>query len=152
MSSTLVVIDMQPTFPAAQVAFRGVHSAVRSFSARGRPVLFVEYAGEGATFPALVKAAQRWEATLKQQDDGSKEIIEVIQGQGWPTTLYLCGVNTQGCVSETVLGLHSARRSWPIKLIASACADEDGVEPSWIKKEYRLRSLRIVQHVRWMRP
>jgi nicotinamidase-related amidase len=53
---------------------------------------------------------------LKHEDDGSDELMEYISKD---THVYVCGMNTDACVSQTVLGLK--KKGYEVTVVGDAC-------------------------------
>lgn len=127
MSYTLVVVDMQATFEAANNARvrNKVKQELSKAMERGAAIIFVEYIGQGPTIPSLVKMTDDYNRvyiTRKDDDDGSREVKKVIKDNRLPSRdVRVCGVNTDCCVMETVFGISEKIKSVKIKVIAEAC-------------------------------
>lgn len=112
---TLVVVDMQPCFQASQnqETIDRTKDLIRQAVKDGAPIVFLEYSGydkeEGSTdsrLRATVEGYNQVHYKLKHHNDGSRQVKETVDEHGYPTdTIRVCGVNTNYCVRETVLGL-----------------------------------------------
>lgn len=117
MKYILVVIDMQPKFPASldDATIAGVIKEIGKARRSGNPIIVLEYADRGyglvqeRTHPLIQLALAGYDkvsTATKNADDGSWEVLSVQEEKGWETRNYrLCGVNTRYCVRETALGL-----------------------------------------------
>src|SRR6185436_16930036 len=104
MSYTLVIVDMQATFGAAnsrrvrENCKREILQAMESNS----PIIFVEYIGQGPTIPSLVRLTDDYDRvfiTRKGDDNGSREVRKTIKDNKLPARrVRVCGVNTDCCV------------------------------------------------------
>lgn len=128
----LIVIDMQPSFPAMEFAIDSVVKEVKKAVRRNEWVMLVEYEEEGRTAYRITKHLKGHHKTVKvvkQFDDGSPEIFKRIARQydrlNWKSigrvkSFKVCGVNTGVCVFETVQGLNKIDAR--IKVLSHACA------------------------------
>ncbi len=133
MPYTLVVIDMQPEFHAANhpntiiAVTREIITAVRNSS----PIVIVEYRECGPTHPAFLHILKDYKLKSrikKPQDDGSKEVLRTLSRRKFYKNLRICGVNRDCCVKATVDGLlYSSLRS-KIEVVKDACG---GMNPSY---------------------
>jgi nicotinamidase-related amidase len=125
---TLVVIDMQATFIAAN------NRRVRNNCKReilnamlcGASIIFVEYVCQGPTIPGLLKLTDSYRKTFivrKSQTDGSQEVLKTIKDHRLPKDhIKVCGVYTGCCVVETVAQLRTMLfRKFKLKVIGDAC-------------------------------
>lgn len=124
---TLVIVDMQATFGAAnskRVRANCKQEIVKAMES-GAAIIFVEYIGQGPTIPSLVKLTDDYDRvfiTRKSRDDGSQEVRSVIYNNKLPShRIKVCGVNTDCCVLKTVYGLEDLMNPSKMKVIASAC-------------------------------
>lgn len=127
----LVVIDMQPFFPATKKALRPVISEVKKAMKHEVPILLVElhngYDDFGVTHQSISRAVEGYPHVRfihKDYNDGSSEVRDALDdhwGLGKQTALEVCGVNTEFCVAATVDGLQ--RKGFDdITVLARACA------------------------------
>jgi nicotinamidase-related amidase len=127
MSYTLVVVDMQDTFPASRN--RRVRAnckrEIMLAMERGADIIFVEYIGQGPTIPSLVRLTDSYHRvffTRKSTDDGSKEVTKTIKDNRLKSKrIKIVGVNTNCCVLETVSGLSSRMKKSSLEVMAKAC-------------------------------
>lgn len=128
---TLVVVDMQSTFEAANNkrvrnnCKREILQAIESNAS----IIFVEYIGEGPTIPSLVRLTDDYDRVFivrKSTDDGSREVRKVIKDNKLPNRqIKVCGVNTDCCVADTVWGLAHKIKSAKIEVIPEACNSDN---------------------------
>lgn len=129
----LIVIDMQPVFPASEFVMDSVVREVKRAVKRNEWVMLVEYEGHGKTAYRITKHLKGHHKTVKvvkQDDDGSPEIFKRIVRQynrlswksiGRVSSFKVCGVNTWACVARTVRGLN--RIDGKFKILSYACAN-----------------------------
>lgn len=127
---TLVVIDMQGVFPAANKRScisnvkREIRKAIHSYN----DIVFVEFAGCHQTLPSIYKEVGDYESLYiirKYDDDGSNELFSFLKNMKLNhKNLKFCGVNTSMCVRSTVLGYRDKMKSAKLSVIADACNDE----------------------------
>jgi nicotinamidase-related amidase len=137
----LVVIDMQPYFPATKKALRPVISEVKRAMKHEVPILLVElhngYDDFGITHGSITRAVEGYpyvQLVHKAYNDGSVEVKKALDeqwGLGKETALEVCGVNTGACVADTAQGL--AKKGFDVTVIQKACGDGDGYHDSQIE-------------------
>lgn len=155
MPTTRIVIDMQPTFSAANLpdVVAGVAHEITAGRAAGDHILFLEYKGMGPTHRGLldlVKGYSRSYRVVKAEDDGSSKIVWAIDRYDLPCDHFrLCGVNTDCCVQSTIYGLlHDRAHVFPnlrIELVKAACGTARtlyGHRYDW-RKHPRHRNLKL---------
>lgn len=131
---TLVVIDMQTCFEAAvrDKTIAAVQNEINNAIEKNAPIIFVEYLSEdGTRYPTderlfnLVSDYDSVFIALKDEDDGHKPILEILVEYELPSSLRVCGVNTNHCVYYTVAALNRLLPLyWPesdIVVVAEAC-------------------------------
>ncbi len=127
--TVLVVIDMQPGYPAALDAVTQwfVKQEVERHRAANLPILLVEFDAHemGETFDSiklLLKGYDRAQIISKSGNDGSAEILRACRRFGYsPLSLRICGVNSDACVLETVQGLVEKLPTCLITVPQDAC-------------------------------
>jgi nicotinamidase-related amidase len=126
-SYSLVVIDMQPEFDAANKP-ETVEACVEEIKRAKEveaPIIVVEFDSFGDTHETLqaeLDGYNKVHYVLKHQDDGSREVINTIANEDLPSeTMRVVGVNTDYCVLETVIGLSESGRIGKIQVIEKAC-------------------------------
>lgn len=132
-SYTLVIIDMQSSFVAAR--HPGVQNECKSLIKRAMkdnaPIIFVELISHGRTMECLFELADHYEhvyVARKQNESGADEVDMIITSNDLPwESLVVCGVNTDMCVSETVLTL-AIDFNYKISLAHKACNAESSDE------------------------
>lgn len=124
---TLVVVDMQPDFNAANGA-RVTKNCLREINQAMKDkafVIFLEYYGSGPTIKTLsdaVKTYSKAHFSTKHDDDGSDNVDVFIRKYKMKHNLIkVCGVNTDCCVRSTVEGLSCLYKRATIDVIADAC-------------------------------
>lgn len=130
----LVVIDMQPSFPASAECRAAVRDKVRRWE---RAVVVLEYVEEEPTFPDImtsVRHRDKFAVMSKIRNSGASEVLAVARHwyASWPkdnqaltekVRFVLCGVNLSWCVHETATELADA--GFDVEVDVSACADSD---------------------------
>jgi hypothetical protein len=127
MSYTLVVVDMQAKFSAAndiRVLIEVEKEILKAMDSKSS-IIFVEYRFNGPTIPSLVQLTDHYNRVFivrKSNDDGSREVNKVIRDNRLPSrNIRICGVNTDYCVKSTVFGLSKKIKSAKLEVIAKAC-------------------------------
>lgn len=131
---TLVVVDMQDGFVAARgkkvqdQTKRAIKNAMKDRAS----IIFVEFAGQGPTYPCLTQLTKTYDkvhTVVKQGWDGSRESMEVIKKFKLSSKRFkVCGVYTECCVDATVQGLASAIPTSKIKVLEKACWSTDNTD------------------------
>ena len=107
-TSTLCVIDMQPTFSASKDCLPQVIGLVRQFKKYNRPIFLAEYCNYGPSHKEIRDELEGYDkcwTVSKPEDDGSRYIAKVAAKHEVSTdNITLCGVNTCYCVRHTALG------------------------------------------------
>jgi len=136
MKRTLVIVDMQRSFPTSLIP-RVVEACTREVikaKNRGDAILLVEYEEHGTTNKAITNPIRTYSKKLrviKPCDDGSHFIREAIQAAGFPNKyLTFCGVNSECCIALTVE--HTSILFPETKLVIVA----DAVNGSTIHNDY----------------
>lgn len=148
MPSTLVIVDMQPDFSSSSNPDTLIAVANEIILAKQKrdAIILVEYAGCERTYSglnALIKGYPRKARTTKWEDDGSSEVVRVLAKHGFPMkNLRVCGVNTDCCVWETVVGLLQKLDKSQIEVVKKACNNMSG-RFDW-RRYYRHPNLRLV--------
>lgn len=131
--ATLVVVDPQPLeFKAARhpVFQRNVTDAVLQAVARGWDIVLVQYEGAGSALSEITEALALYERTdtvQKTTDGGGNEVWEALAHNHFVAErLFICGVNTHGCVQDTVSELAELLPESDIAVVKSACNDVGG--------------------------
>lgn len=124
---TLVLVDMQPYFEAANS--RRVRAnckrEIEKAMDRRAAIIFVEFNNCGPTVKSLIEMTDDYDRRFfayKDCDDGSAEVSDVINVNGLAAKkLKVCGVNTDCCVKATVTGLTARLPNANIQVIGDAC-------------------------------
>lgn len=136
-SYTLVVIDMQPHFTAANDLKAIVGCAKQIIEAKhaGSNILFVEYSLCGPTHRELTKLVKSYSNATKitkNSDDGSIEVLRALKKKRWTTkNIRVCGVNTECCVWSTIHGLLRRSSESKIEVVKEACATDGYRKYDW---------------------
>jgi nicotinamidase-related amidase len=126
---TLVVVDMQPNFTAAngkrvrENCLREILQAIKD----NAPIVFLEWESYPGTLPDLMHPItenylyKNYYVKTKVTDDGSFQVENVVREHSLPKNFKVCGVNTDCCVAATVRGLTARFSMATIDVIADAC-------------------------------
>lgn len=134
---TLVVVDMQPMFSASSdpATLRAVEAEVQRAVAGGFPVVILEYALCGNTYPSLLQFLDGYPKLvikIKHDDCGSREVTEACREHNWGMQVFrICGVNTDCCVHDTVEGLVFAVPGTIVEVVREACNSERPKDRAW---------------------
>ena len=140
MPTTLIVVDMQPSFEAANEPniIVGVTREILEAKRRNWGIVFLEYKPTeemGRThegFSSLIKGYRHKARVTKDDDDGSLEVVKALRRRGFgQRTLRICGVNADGCVFYTVNGLLSRLDQVRIQVVKDACGSEWEKDFDW---------------------
>lgn len=123
MSYTLVVVDMQPQFPAARIkqCVDNVLAEIEVAKAAGAGVVVLELNGYGRTNSRIARAVRRYERgyfKTKYWNDGHKEVLNVCDQLDLPKVFRVVGINWSFCVAETAISL---RYYGPVTVVKRAC-------------------------------
>ena len=124
---TLIVIDMQPKFDSSQKesTIKNCRTLLRQAQKDKAGILLVEYIDYGETDNRLQNMIRDYSLTktiTKISNDGSVEIRKAIKKYNYPSKLLkVCGVNTDYCVYESVVGLTKNMPRATIEVIGKAC-------------------------------
>lgn len=138
---TLVIVDMQPGFSAADDArtINGTMDEIRTAMALNMPIIFVISDEEkyGALNPDLVNLVKNsgydpdlWSIELKfyrygerfSASSGCKQVDEACEVFGFPTNRFrFCGVNTDICVFFTAMELGKLYPQSCMEIVMRAC-------------------------------
>ena len=130
MPATLVVVDMQPDFSAANnpSVIVGVTREILEAKRKKSGIIFLEYSDTGRThegFSSLIKGYRHKARVTKDDDDGSLEVVKALRRRGFGSrTLRICGVNVDCCVFDTVNGLLHRLEQVQIQVVKDACGSE----------------------------
>lgn len=130
---TLVVVDMQETWPAANDprTRSNVASEIKLAVGLGCPVIYcwVPYWGCNDSFPrthsdllALTLHHPHAEVDKCHGNDGSPSVLHVCAQRGFPQHRFrVVGVNTSDCVLKLVHGLLARRPQLQVTVVQNAC-------------------------------
>lgn len=130
MSYSLIAIDMQPYFAAAndRNLLTACRKEIRKAIKNRASIIFVEYQDCGPTHSSLLRLSEGYDrlySTTKWHDDGSNQVYDVICKNNLSSKrLKVIGVNTDCCVLATVGGLAWRLKSASIDVIAAACGSD----------------------------
>ena len=148
MPATLIVIDMQVSFPAAcePNVVIAVTREIMEAKQRGEPIILVEYKGCGPShseFYNILKGYPYKSHICKSDDDGSREILRAIRRRKFDhSELRICGVNFDCCVKHTVEGLLHQSPHSRITVVKSACGSEWDVDVNEYEKHPNLNMVK----------
>lgn len=138
MSYSLVVVDMQPQFQTSQKpeTLTHVKSLLEKAIQDKAAIIFLEFEGWGPTnsmLKATVEGYNNVHFQSKDQNDGSNEVVKLIEDNDLSHELIrVCGVNTNYCVRETVVGLLDKFNDCPVKTnIKKIEVSKNGTNCSW---------------------
>ncbi len=141
---TLVVIDMQPAFPASGdvTIMAAVKRELGKAVQRGFPIVVVEFSGDGTHVPTNASLMQevlgynRLQVVRKYKSDGSAQVLSTCSEHGFGSERFrVCGVYTPLCVLSTVLGIKRAAPNTSITVVQDACKNEPGLTDGWVRFE-----------------
>jgi len=120
----LVVVDMQPVFPAAR--HKKLQARIRqTIRDHNGPVCFLEWGGLKGTYPALLRACRGKQMVrcTKFEDDGGDVVIAACKAEGLGSHKHfmLTGVNTPYCVIATANGILKADPDSKVTLLVRGC-------------------------------
>jgi len=156
---TLVVVDMQPGFRDAidKATLDAVERQVLLAISRNWAIVLLEFNPwrNGPTMPQLKRHLDGYERQMmrvKSTDGGSYLVVEACEDFGYPMQYFrACGVYTDACVKQTVLGLSARLPSCSVRVIREACNTNyahAGVWESFPHKDHIVVSSELVDHVR----
>lgn len=130
MPYTLVVVDMQEEFTAARDTNTIIECEELILEAISdhATIVFLEFTGCGRTMDSLYELVDNHYNVFflrKSGCDGSNHIMRNNKAFELQEIHFkVCGVNTDACVQDTVLGLSSKYPEAVIEVISSACNSE----------------------------
>lgn len=137
MPATLIVVDMQPDFSAANdpSVIVGVTREILEAKRKNSGIIFLEYSDTGRThegFSSLIRGYRHKARVTKDDDDGSLEVVKALCRRGFgKRTLRICGVNADCCVFDTVNGLLGRLDQVQIQVVKDACGSEWSKDFDW---------------------
>ncbi len=146
----LVVVDMQLEFKASRdpETLDEVAAEIKGAIARGEAIIFLEYkdskSGTYQSLLALVQGYQFWTTAEKKNDGGAKEVFDACMDNGyWPENFRICGVNADGCIFATVVGLRDKLPNSRIEVVRHACHTDSGWA-NWHTRFAKLKNVAVV--------
>ena len=137
---TLIIIDMQPYFYAAnhQPTINAIFKLIQDAKETGSSIIIVEYDELPTDDPCDLKTIKSIRDAAfdtgtavevrKSQDDGYHEVIAIAKGHGIDLSYCIvCGVNTNACVRETFQSLCAMLPNNKFELALKACNSEYGI-------------------------
>jgi len=144
LKEVLIIIDMQPYFTASQSesCINACQLEITNAIDKNNPIVFVEYdldqvfknltEHSKVTDQRLLSLVDNYSkafSLLKDDDNGSKEIIKILRmlkaegeiDSATQTNLRVCGVNTDICVYKTIKSLSQKLPKSNIVLVKDAC-------------------------------
>lgn len=147
---TLIVIDMQPRFSAANepTIRAGVRKEIINAIANRADIIFAEFVGYGATHSDLYDLVSgkynRHTTIYKSTDSGAREIQKEINTLGFMVKRFrVVGINTEYCVYSTIAGLKNRFPNTIIELVESGCGS-DRSHTEGLAKIRKLETVAIV--------
>lgn len=142
--TTLVVVDMQPIFPAARKpdVVVGVTKQVLHAMQNNWSIIFLEYKGSGPTHEGLLKLTKGYDRKArirKTKDDGSQAIVRTLKRRRdfSEENFVVCGVNIDCCVWDTVSGLLNKLPAH-IRVVKDACGTDNAFDWRIMMRHSRL--------------
>ncbi|MFA6213589.1 MAG: hypothetical protein WC714_29395 [Candidatus Obscuribacterales bacterium] len=146
----LIVVDMQLEFKASRdpQTQEAVATEIQGAIARQEAIIFLEYKdSKSATYRnllALVEGYKFFTTREKANDGGADEVFEACMDEGyWPENFRVCGVNADGCIFKTVVGLRAKLRNSRIEVLRAACHTDSGYA-NWPNKFASIKNVAVV--------
>jgi nicotinamidase-related amidase len=129
---TLVIVDMQPAFAAANcgTTTNNILKLIEEAKTQSAPIVILEFANYGKTRKDINDAVKDYDKTkrmTKYEDDGSSEVVEALADV--PKKAKVCGVNLGYCVLSTALGL--VQKGAEVELVKEACNQPESFYTRW---------------------
>ncbi len=131
MTEALIIIDMQKGFWSAKRCKRTINACVNQIHRARRlsmPIYIVEFRGYQDTIQPLLDAVEGYDKfsfVFKEYNDGSQELANMFAQDSFkPSKMYICGVNIEACVLNTVEGLMDIFPCAEYHVIKPACNTE----------------------------
>lgn len=127
---TVVIVDMQTSFPAAcnPKLQERVDRLIQHARSLNWPIVVLKVKGRGDLVEIVAAALRDYELvefTEKETTSGAQKVMEACQKRAFGTGQFLvCGVNTSACVLETVKGLAFGSGRPMVATLMDACGDE----------------------------
>jgi len=140
-AKTLVCIDMQTRFYASDEVLGPCLEEVDTATGSGNPVILVTFHGPQDLHPQLLPYLRYEKVYLVDKEDvsGGLEVDQIVRNFDLPTSLRVCGIETNCCVKETILELLDFQGYHSIEVAAHACANS-GRSP-WDRRRNHLKAL-----------
>ncbi|MBX9691318.1 MAG: isochorismatase family protein [Cyanobacteria bacterium] len=144
---TLVIVDMQPCFSAAndRATLQAIKKEIRRAKELGMPIVALEidcFSPLQERLPRthkrlleLLVGYPRYRMEEKRFNDGSNAVLWALEVLGCDEegrNLRVCGVNTDACVLDTVLGLAKRLPKSRINVLKDAC-NTSGNKNCWAR-------------------
>jgi hypothetical protein len=127
MSYTLIIIDVQPKFPAAKQIKKNCLREIKAAVKDQAHILFLEFDEYGSTYKTLTNYLhkinyEKFTVGIKTLDDGSRVVKNLVyRKRMYRKKFKVAGVNTEFCVLATVEGLYFEFPKANIEVIERAC-------------------------------
>jgi nicotinamidase-related amidase len=124
MRSALVIVDMQPSFEAANnhTTINRIIELVERAKTKHAPIIVLEYEYNSATHEKIMDSLHGYDKVViktKSYDDGGPEVKAALKElQVKPDYIKICGVNSNACVRKTA---ESLSRRYKVEIISKAC-------------------------------
>lgn len=122
---TLLVVDMQSSFKAARNKRiqNNCLKLIKKATYNREPIIFLEYVNHSKTIPKLRGAAMTYYNKSffisKNKNSGAYQVHKIIKAFRFSKNITVCGVNTDYCVSATIIDL--LKYKYKITLVENAC-------------------------------
>jgi nicotinamidase-related amidase len=153
----LLLIDLQEQFYSSkkESLLKVVKNEINKAKSNNYPIICLRYYGCGDFHKSLLDEIgdymKKYEIS-KSEDDGSKEVVELCEKISFTSgEIIVCGVNTDACVKQTVLGLKiKTDSSYDIHIVENGCwagcADWHNKEIHNLKKDFKIVYSSIRKH------
>lgn len=151
---TLVIIDMQPQFEAAngnQKLYKRIKKAMDAAMRLGNHIMFVWLPTCGPISSTLKDHLQGYpnvSFVSKADQDGGHDVLKALPKKNH---LRFCGVNTDQCVKDTVITVaRNYSKRFKIELIKDGCATYLSVDAATTLKRHNnaVRSMNRYKNIR----
>lgn len=146
---SLVIIDMQPIFPAsgAKNIQSPILREIRLAKKHNYPIVVVEYRflkNYSRTRKYITKElGKKFILVEKDRDDGSGALAPVLKGITKSKNVRLVGVNTHGCVKDTAEGLQW--HGYNVKVVGDACNAEWSTDHQWALSKLTKNGVKVLR-------
>ncbi len=130
MNEALVVIDMQPTFLSyfaprrARRIVAAVAKEIKIARAKSQAIISLTMDGKGQIHDEIRNSLKGYPflTASKANNGGGTEVYIACEADGiCPDAFFICGINTEACVYETVKGLMNIYDRSTVTIIERAC-------------------------------